>query len=247
MRNAARAAAASATSVGRCGDRDALTSNLARSFDKHRLRFLVWAASLLLAATVAERATAQSTPPGDSTAHAPSALRPGDVVRVRIWREPDLSGDFMVNESGVVTLPKAGPVHVGGLSVSDLRSAVTAAYEGWLNHSSIEVTLLRRIQVVGAVRTPGLYTVDPTMTVGDALALAGGVTTPGRPHHHVQVVREGKPLNVTLSWESPIVTSPLRPGDQLYVPGRGWFSRNATLIVAAVSATASLVWALRVF
>jgi protein involved in polysaccharide export with SLBB domain len=207
---------------------------------------LVCAVSLLLAATVAERATAQSVPPGDSAAHASSALRPGDVVRVRIWREPDFSGDFTVNESGVVTLPKAGPVHVGGLSVSDLRSAVTAAYEGWFNHSSIEIMLLRRIQVVGAVRNPGLYTVDPTMTVGDAVALAGGATTPGKPGR-VQVIREGEPVNVALSWESPVVTSPLRPGDQLYVPGRGWFSRNAGLIIAAVSAAASLVWATRVF
>jgi protein involved in polysaccharide export with SLBB domain len=121
-----------------------------------------------------------------------------------------------------------------------------AAYEGWFNHSSIEIMLLRRIQVVGAVRNPGLYTVDPTMTVGDALALAGGATTPGQPVR-VQVIREGKPVDVALSWESPIVTSPLRPGDQLYVPGRGWLSRNAKVIVAAVSATASLVWALRVF
>src|SRR5688500_3271570 len=104
MRKAARSAVAAAVALRRCGSSDARTSTRAWPSDKPRARVLACAVSPLLAAPVAERATAQSVPPRDSAAHAASALRPGDVVRVRIWREPDFSGDFTVNESGVVTL-----------------------------------------------------------------------------------------------------------------------------------------------
>jgi protein involved in polysaccharide export with SLBB domain len=106
-------------------------------------------------------------------------LRPGDMVRLRIWREPDLSGEYHVDEHGVAVFPKIGPVAVGQLSTDSVKSLLVASYTQFLQNPSVEVVFLRRINVLGWVKNPGLYYVDPTMTLADALARAGGVSPDG--------------------------------------------------------------------
>ncbi|MBA4157293.1 MAG: SLBB domain-containing protein [Gemmatimonadetes bacterium] len=166
-------------------------------------------------------------------------LRPGDVVRLQIFREPDMSGDFAVDEAGIVVLPRLGPVSVTSEPADSLRAALTRQYLAFLNHPSVTVTLLRRIQVLGAVRSPGLYPMDATMTVGDALALAGGTTSQGNPRR-LELFRGGEKVRVDLSPETPISTSPIRSGDQIYVPERSWLSRNTWLVSSAFGASVSI-------
>src|SRR5207249_11879433 len=71
-------------------------------------------------------------------------LRPGDVIRLRVWREPDFSGDFSVDESGVVVLPRLGALNVGREVPESLKATLTSEYRTFLNHSSIEVVLDRK-------------------------------------------------------------------------------------------------------
>jgi protein involved in polysaccharide export with SLBB domain len=165
--------------------------------------------------------------------------RPGDLIRIRIWREPELSGDFPVEETGFVVLPRIGALDVTTESPASLRQSLTNTYSEFLQHSSVSVTLLRRIQILGAVRNPGLYPVDPTMTVADALALAGGTTVHGKAQM-VELVRQGQRITSKLSFDTPIASSPLRSGDQIYVPERNWISRNAGVVSAALTASVSL-------
>jgi protein involved in polysaccharide export with SLBB domain len=174
---------------------------------------------------------------------AADVLRPGDAVRLRIWREPDLSGDFTVDESGFVTLPKVGPVRATDQPVDTLKIRLLQAFRLYLNQPSIEVIPLRRIQVAGAVRNPGLYTVDPTMTVADVITLAGGATPQGR-RDQVILVRGAVPTKSRLSLDARATQLPLRSGDQLLVPERSWVSRNPGVVIGAVSATASVVYAI---
>ncbi|HWK89615.1 MAG TPA: polysaccharide biosynthesis/export family protein, partial [Longimicrobium sp.] len=166
----------------------------------------------LLCAGAAGAQPGPTTPPGGA-----DPLRPGDIIRLRIWQEPTLSGEFPVDETGTAVLPKLGAVHVAFLSPDQVQSNIIEAYAEFLQHRSIEVTLLRRVQVLGAVRNPGLYPVDPTMTVSDALALAGGTTPQGRPDR-VQLMRGGKRMDVVLSADTRIAASAVRSGDQIYVP-----------------------------
>lgn len=165
-------------------------------------------------------------------------LQPGDLVRLRIWREPDLSGDFPVDQTGTAVLPKLGPTTVTGRQPDVLKAKLIAAYQEYLSHPSIEITFLRRVQVYGAVRTPGLYPVDMTMRLGDVLALAGGVTPDGNLKKMV-LIRNGAKLSPTLSYGARVMDSQIRSGDEIFVPERGWISRNpgilATLITASVS------------
>lgn len=177
-----------------------------------------------------------------SATHVADALLPGDVIRLRIWREPDLSGDFTVDENGFATLPRLGAAQVTRDPVDTVKARLLRAYQGYVLETTIEVIPLRRIRVTGAVRNPGLYTVDPTMTAADAIALAGGATPQGR-RDRVDLIRGTSSIEARLSPEvGPAL--PLRSGDQLVVPERRWISRNPGIVIGAVSATASMIWAI---
>ncbi|HEV7994197.1 MAG TPA: SLBB domain-containing protein [Gemmatimonadaceae bacterium] len=203
---------------------------------------LLLASGMLLLPSNALGGQSQAAPPAAVPATTAAAtmqqngaepLRPGDVVRLRIWREPDLSGEFPVDETGVVVLPKIGPRSVTAESPASLREMLVGAYAKFLNHNSIDVTLLRRIQVLGAVRQPGVYPVDPTMTISDVLAVAGGTTTEGDPNR-MELIRAGKRVGGTISRASLIGESRVRSGDQIFVPERSWVRRNSGFLVAAL-------------
>ncbi|MGI8766799.1 MAG: polysaccharide biosynthesis/export family protein [Gemmatimonadaceae bacterium] len=182
-------------------------------------------------------------PVASSVADADPTPQPGDVIRLRIWREPDLSGDFRVSDDGGVVLPRLGAMRVITTPMSVLRRTIQDTLQRDLRDPSIDVTLLRRVQVLGAVNKPGLYDVDPAMTVGDALALAGGAAPDGKSD--LVQLRRRTGTSVTLSGLTSIADTPIRSGDALYVPQRSWMSRNATAVFgAAVSATAILAAAI---
>lgn len=180
--------------------------------------------------------SAQQVPQGSQ-----DVLRPGDVIKVSVWREPEWSGEFTVDESGTAVLPRIGPVHVTAMSPDSLKRYVTDSLGRFLKNPSIEVTPLRRIQVLGAVRNPGLYPVPPTVTVGDAVAVAGGATSDGKPDQ-VVLRRNGQDLKVKLARETRLADTPIQTGDQLFVPQRGWLGRN--IVAATLSATTTLIVAL---
>ncbi len=167
-------------------------------------------------------------------------LQPGDMVRLKIWREPDLSGDYLVDENGEVVFPKIGPVQVTRISADSLEALLVTTYSAFLRDPSVEVTPLLRVTVVGAVRNPGLYQVDRTMTILDVLALAGGVSSDGN-RNKVELLRQGQELSVELSPQSQLMDSRIRSGDQLRVPERGWLARNTVLVAAALTSVAIIV------
>jgi protein involved in polysaccharide export with SLBB domain len=100
------------------------------------------------------------------------------------------------------------------------------------------VTFLRRINVGGAIQKPGVYHAEPTMTVRDVLLEAGGPTMTGRTDR-VELIRDGTVIQARLRQDVPIVESPIRSGDQLYVPERSWLSRNTNAAVGIGSALLS--------
>ena len=167
-------------------------------------------------------------------------LQPGDMVRLKIWREPDLSGDYAVDESGQVVFPKIGPLAVTRLSADSLKSLLITTYATYLRNPSVEVTLLRRVNVLGAVRTPGLYQVDPTMTLVDVLAMAGGRTPDGQKDR-VDLLRQGEPEPIHLRVEARVGDVPVHSGDQLIVPERSWMSRNSAALVVALLTSIAIV------
>jgi polysaccharide export outer membrane protein len=167
-------------------------------------------------------------------------IAPGDVLRLRIWREPDMSGDFSVSTSGRVVLPRLGELDVTSIPARSLQSSLTEKYRVYLNNPSIEVVLLRRVTVTGAVRNPGVYPLEPTMSISDAIALAGGPAPDGK-RDRVELRRGGNRIVADLRNDVVIADSPVQSGDQLYVPSRAWLSRNTWLISAGVTLAAVIV------
>ena len=196
--------------------------------------------SLILLAALAPALSAQTAPNTAVAAGSQGVLRSGDLVRLKIWREPDLSGDFQVNESGEVVFPKVGPVRVTELSPDSLKRSLLDAYSVYLRNPSIEITLLRRVQVMGAVRNPGLYPVDPTLSLGDVLALAGGATSQGNTKKF-QLRRGDQEITGTITAATRVADTQLRSGDQIFVPERSWFSRNTWVVAGVLSATTSVL------
>jgi protein involved in polysaccharide export with SLBB domain len=97
------------------------------------------------------------------------------------------------------------------------------------------------VNVLGAVRSPGLYQVDQTKTIADVLAQAGGATPDGKPDQ-VELRRGGTASGVRLTRDTHLFESPIQSGDQLWVPQRSWFSRNSgAVVVAGITATAIII------
>jgi protein involved in polysaccharide export with SLBB domain len=208
-----------------------------------RPRLAAFVGGMLVALTLAAGSAVAQVNGGGTVGGSDSALQPGDVVRLRIWMEPDMSGEFPVDARGVVVLPRLGPVTVTNESAESLRARLTAAYGEFLNHTSIDVSLLRRVQVLGAVRSPGLYQADPTMNISDVLALAGGATNQGRIDR-VELIRNGQTVARNLTPFTLVGSSPIRSGDQLVVPEKSWLVRNPGVVIGAVSAALSFTLAL---
>jgi polysaccharide export outer membrane protein len=175
--------------------------------------------------------------PSDATA---TPLQPGDAVRLRFWLEPGLSGDYTVDESGVAVLPLIGPRGVTAEPAAELKRRLQAEYAKEIQNQDVAIALVRRVRVLGAVKEPGLYFVDPTMTLGDVVALAGGITTQGK-QGDIKVFHAGREIGSDLRL-SDLATRHLTSGDEVVVPERGWFSRNGIVVVGAlISATGFII------
>jgi polysaccharide biosynthesis/export protein len=190
-----------------------------------------------LAPSLAAQAAGNAGSPDHSSAH---HLLPGDAVVLKIWREPDLSGEFPVDEHSMVVLPKLGPLDVREVTGDSLKKYLVSTYSTFLRNPSIEVRLLHRVRVLGAVRNPGLYPVDETMHFTDVLTLAGGVSSDGNPNA-IHLVRDGKMLDTPLSKGLLVSETPLRSGDEVLVDQKSWAARNPGLLIGIGSTLAALI------
>lgn len=177
------------------------------------------------------RAQTPGTARGSSTpTDVTPGVRPGDMIRVWVWREKDYSGDFPVDARGTVTLPVLGEISVSGRTAEQLTDTLRDAYRKYLNNPSIDVTVLRRVVVQGEVVKPGLYPADATISIGELIALAGGVTQNGN-QSRIVLLRNGQVLVSGLGPGAVLQRSPIQSGDVIVVPQKGWFSRNGQIFL----------------
>jgi polysaccharide export outer membrane protein len=107
-------------------------------------------------------------------------LGAGDALTIRIYNQSQISGDFTVDDSGMVDLPLIGLVSAGGSSTERLAASIAAALQAQqliLNPSvTVEVSHYRPFYILGEVTTPGQYPYRARMTVLTAISIAGGFT-----------------------------------------------------------------------
>ena len=137
---------------------------------------------------------------------------PDDVLEVSIFEwemsEETKTLEFRVSESGVISLPALGAVHVGGKSIQDIQSMIESelSSKGVLQNPRAGVSVKeyrsRRISVIGEVNAPGVYAIHENVTtLMDMLTLAGGPTRDAGQTAHVLRKEKGKfePVKVTVN------------------------------------------------
>jgi protein involved in polysaccharide export with SLBB domain len=165
-------------------------------------------------------------------------LEPGDAIEVRFSREPDQNGTYDVDQTGSVALPFLGSRDVSGIAPSELQAGLIEAYQGQLRNQTVQVRLLRRVRVLGAVRSPGLYRVDATMALADIIAMAGGATEDGKLED-TRIQREDGTVRVDVERGAGVYT--LESGDQVYVPLKSWFVRNSAVLAAGFMSAVTII------
>jgi polysaccharide export outer membrane protein len=107
----------------------------------------------------------------------PYRLGTGDKVRIIVYGEDDLSGEFQVDENGNISVPMIGQLRATGLTGPALEQAIQARFaDGYLNDPrvSVQVTQYRPFYIIGQVNKPGEYSYVNDMAAPNAIALAGG-------------------------------------------------------------------------
>ncbi len=107
-------------------------------------------------------------------------LGPGDALTIRIYDQPQLSGAFVVDDSGMVDLPLIGLIPAAGRSTDALAAAISGALQAkqLILHPSVaaEISTYRPFYILGEVNNPGQYPFRPGMTALTAISIAGGFT-----------------------------------------------------------------------
>jgi polysaccharide biosynthesis/export protein len=176
-------------------------------------------------------------------AEAPAVLNVGDAVRITVWRNPDLSGEFAVGETGTLVHPLYRDLAVAGVPVSRLDSDFASVLRRFDTTPEFVVEPLFRIPVTGQVRQPSVYSVPAYMTVAQAVMLAGGVTEAARADR-VRLIRNGTEYLVDLTnSQSAYYNLRVRSGDQLVVNRRrqGLSFRDVLNVVGTAASVATLV------
>lgn len=108
------------------------------------------------------------------------ALGAGDQMRITVFRNPELSGEFAIDGEGYLALPLGGEVLAKGLDVRQLENQIEIRFKegGFLvdPQVSVEVLTYRPFYILGEVAQPGEYEYVSGMTLVNAVALAGGYT-----------------------------------------------------------------------
>ena len=174
---------------------------------------------LLGLCAVAPLAAAQTDAPITESQY---RLGPGDVLRIQVFGEADLSFDgIRLNDAGRFSYPFLGEISAQGRTASQIEQSLIEGLKGdYLIDPRVSVSILeyRDFYVNGEVGSPGGYPFKPGLTVRKAVALAGGLTeraSEGR----ISVIREDDPSRKPVKVE---LDDPVRPGDIITID-QGFF------------------------
>jgi protein involved in polysaccharide export with SLBB domain len=180
-----------------------------------------------------------------TAATASRAIGAGDRVLLRVWGEPLWSDSLLVGPDGDLVLPRIGRYHAAGLEPTALRDTIQRRLAVYLRDPSVDVVVMRRVAVLGAVRKPDVYYVDAVSTLRDVIARAGGLGDDADPNR-VEISRNGQRTRLGRWDDVAGSTVPVQSGDEVQVGRRSWLQRNAVATLSSIAVTVSvLITALR--
>jgi protein involved in polysaccharide export with SLBB domain len=126
------------------------------------------------------------------------ALRPGDVLKIVVFRDKELSNEYPIDARGFVQIPGLGVIQVAGLDPTEVTDRLKLALvERGFARPEISVQPLIRVSVLGEVRSPNVYPIDHGTSLLQLLTVAGGPTDRARLRD-TRVIRDGQAFRVDM-------------------------------------------------
>jgi polysaccharide biosynthesis/export protein len=169
-------------------------------------------------------ATAQN--PSDNKEY---KIGPQDVLRIDVWKEPEITRTVPVRPDGKITLPLLNDIQAAGQTPMELANVIHEGLKKYINDPQVTVSVeeinSRRIYVTGEVTRPGAFPLLPNMTVLQALTSAGGFTQFAKMKNiYVLRTEGGKQSKLPFNYKAVIDGKntadniQLRAGDTIVVP-----------------------------
>lgn len=201
-----------------------------------RLHRFLLAAALGLAA-VGLQAQPAAPAAGNAAVSPEYRLGAGDVVRILVYQNPDLTLETRISETGIVSFPLLGNVRIGGLGVSAAEKLIADGLRNgnFVKQPQVTLTLLQvrgnQASVLGQVNRPGRYPIETTdMRMTDLLANAGGVATTGGDQLVLTGTRNGKPYRLEIDLPTVFSAEQNRANDVLIQNGDVLWVDRAPLV-----------------
>ena len=208
-------------------------------------RGLGWAATMLVAVTAcATRRPETAIPPVPVAAGVVWRVEPYDLLKTRVYRQPELSAEVSVTANGTAFFPGVGKMTVAGLTSDSLESLLNARYATLIREPAVQVTLQRELTVYGQVRSPGVYLVDPGSTLLNLTARGGGQAGSDAP---IITLETSTGQKFSMPREARLGSIDLHRQDAIYLAEPSMFARNSaalsstTLIITSLSAAIGLI------
>lgn len=157
------------------------------------------------------------------------AVGESDVLRVNVWKEPEVSQTVVVRTDGSISLPLINEVKVSGLTPLRIQELVAEKLKSFLTNPQVTVTVVeihsKRAFITGEVARPGAYPLNTETTVLQLIAQAGGFT-PFAKKDGIVLLRfeNGKQERLKFKYKEVVQGKKteqnvaLRPGDTVVVP-----------------------------
>ena len=186
-------------------------------------------ASLLV--TTADSSSSSTASPAKTPPRIDAGYKigPQDVLRIDVWKEPDLTRQVSVRPDGKISLPLLDDVQAAGLTPLELRNFLREGLKEYITDPQVTVTVSeinsRRIFVTGEVSRSGTFALLPNMTVLQALSSCGGFTQFANTKKIYLLRMDGaKQVKIPVNYKElikgrkPEINILLQDGDTIVVP-----------------------------
>jgi polysaccharide biosynthesis/export protein len=184
-----------------------------------------------LVVTTADSSSSSATSPAKTPPRIDAGYKigPQDVLRIDVWKEPDLTRQVSVRPDGKISLPLLDDVQAAGLTPLELRNFLREGLKEYITDPQVTITVSeinsRRIFVTGEVSRSGTFALLPNMTVLQALSSCGGFTQFANTKKIYLLRMEGaKQVKIPVNYKElikgrkPEINILLQDGDTIVVP-----------------------------
>ena len=172
-------------------------------------------------------------------------LNPADGIRLTFFNNPDaISGDYFVQKDHTLQLPFIGQIHIKEQLIDSVRAEIFHKYESIYKNLELTVLPLFKINVLGEVRTPGVYYVTGVEKLSDLLTKAGGETSEANLKK-LYLVRDDRRTNINakqiLEKGVKLNDLGLKSGDQIYLPRKRINYRSTSIFISGIAIIVTII------